>query len=191
MIENRLIYDRKQTFTCVGTDAMRILRMDDLGRPLCIVGWRLLLLVASVAVSLPLLGQKVSPQNCGADSKEAQFAVRKWLASGGVPGITTPGSDSLQLLTDEKSRGVCAVLNGYRIKNHETPRTIFRLGNHYVAVFARPVPKDAAGNLQINEGDGVVLLFDQSYTTLAIGHTKVSKTSRQTKRKKSPQGASS
>lgn len=166
---------------------MRILGMHGLGRPLCVIGFRGLLLVSSVAVSVPVSAQRLSAQSCGTDSLEARFAVRKWLASGGVRGITTLGADSLQLLTDGGSKEVCAVLNAYRVSNHEPPRTIFRLGNYYLAFFSRPLAIDTAGNLRIDESDGVVVLFSLTYTTLAIGHTKASEILRRTKSSKGSQ----
>lgn len=153
---------------------MRILEMNSLARPLYIISMSAMVMVSNMGMRLPVSVDKATPRKCGPDSPDARFAIKKWLANGGVPGIVTPGLDSLRLLTDRKSARICARVNVYRINNDLPVRTIFRLGKYYLAVHARPLPRDAAGNLRINEGDGVVLLFDQTYTTLAIGHTKAS-----------------
>lgn len=153
---------------------MRILEMYGLARALYIILMSAMVLVSNMGMKLPMLVDNVAPQKCGPDSPNARFAIKKWLANGGVPGIVTPGLDSLRLLTDRKSAPICAALNVDRRNNDLPVRTIFRLGKYYVAVHSPPLEEDRGGNLRINESDGIVLLFDQTHTTLAIGHTRAS-----------------
>jgi hypothetical protein len=99
--------------------------------------------------------------------------VRKWINVGGIDGINTPGTDALQGLTDETDGEVCGALNATRLANHEQPKTVFRLGDFYLAVLALPLIANSEGVFRIDEGASIVTLWDRTNSTIGINHTRV------------------